>query len=112
MFWYRAFLSPGSEHFGEVIVTYDYLDISDSFNNKGWSLCKKDYFMTGIYRNGGGHQLYRLEEAKCCRPPAVTWGHCIEYNVRYAFDNIGWTRCPTGYYMTGQYIFFSIERFH
>ena len=79
------------------------MPISDSFNAMGWSTCKNDYFMTGLYRNGGGkHELYRLEEAKCCRPPAVKWGHCIHHNVITAFDHAGWTRCPSGYYMTGQ----------
>ena len=57
--------------------------------------------MTGLYRNGGGQELFRLEEARCCQPPAVKWGECIDFNVWSKFDNKGWTDCPKDYYMTG-----------
>ena len=85
------------------------MDISDSFDHKGWSTCKEDYFLTGLYRNGDGNELYKIEEAKCCRPPAVKWGECINHDVFSAFDKKGWTDCPRGYYMAGQWLLFSIE---
>ncbi len=39
----------------------------ESFSHKGWSTCHNGYYMTGLYRTSG-HNLYNIEESKCCRP--------------------------------------------
>ena len=38
-----------------------------SFDNKGWSECKRDgYYMAGFYKSSCNH-LYCLEEFRCCK---------------------------------------------
>ena len=37
-----------------------------SFDKKGWSICKKGYYMAGLYRSSCD-QLLCLEEFKCCK---------------------------------------------
>ena len=73
-----------------------------SFDRQGWSKCKNGYYMTGLY-NTNGEKLYNIEEAKCCRPKTQVkkWGHCYSHDVSSAFDHVGWSKCNSGYYMTG-----------
>ena len=75
-----------------------------SFDRKGWSTCSNGYYMTGLYRTSG-HNLYNIEEAKCCRPKSQvkSWGSCYNHNVWSSFDRQGWSTCASGYYMTGLY---------
>ncbi|XP_028413893.1 uncharacterized protein LOC114536743 isoform X2 [Dendronephthya gigantea] len=75
-----------------------------SFDRKGWSVCGNGYYMTGLYRTSG-HNLYNIEEAKCCRPKSQvkSWGNCYNHNVWSSFDRKGWSSCASGYYMTGLY---------
>ena len=41
-----------------------------SFDNKGWSECKRDgYYMAGFYKSSCNH-LYCLEEFRCCKMKA------------------------------------------
>ena len=73
-----------------------------SFDRQGWSKCNNGYYMTGLY-NTNGQQLHNIEEAKCCRPKSQEkkWGHCYSHDVSSAFDHLGWSKCNSGYYMTG-----------
>ena len=75
-----------------------------SFDRKGWSTCNNGYFMKGLYRTSGSY-LNNIEEAKCCRPRGAVkrWGRCYNHNVWRSFDHKGWSRCHSGYYMTGLY---------
>ena len=41
-------------------------DVSTSFDNEGWSNCRDDYFMVGIYKSNC-QALYCLETFKCCK---------------------------------------------
>jgi len=74
-----------------------------SFDKKGWSTCAHGFYMRGLYRNGGGHQLYRIEEAYCCKPrnQKRRAGYCYRDSVWGSFDTKGWSRCLPGYYMAG-----------
>ena len=75
-----------------------------SFNRKGWSTCSNGYYMTGLYRTSG-HNLYNIEESKCCRPKSEvkSWGSCYNLNVWDSFNDKGWSTCASGYYMAGLY---------
>ena len=75
-----------------------------SFDRKGWSTCNNGYYMTGLYRTNG-HNLYNIEEARCCRPKSQvkSWGSCYNQNVWGSFDRKGWSSCADGYYMAGLY---------
>ena len=75
-----------------------------SFDRKGWSTCNNGYYMTGLYRTNG-HNLYNIEEARCCRPKSQvkSWGFCYNHNVWSSFDRKGWSSCRDGYYMAGLY---------
>ena len=42
------------------------LNVWSSFNRKGWSICKRGYYMVGLYRESC-EKLYCLEEFKCCK---------------------------------------------
>merc|ERR1712238_642457 len=76
-----------------------------SFDKKGWSLCNSGYYMRGMYRNSKTHGqgLHLIEQANCCKPNAQKggWGTCYDLNVWTSFDAKGWSKCATGYYMTG-----------
>ena len=76
----------------------------DSFDRKGWSTCNNGYYMTGLY-NTAGPRLGNIEEAKCCRPKSQRkqWGQCYNLNVWHSFDNRGWNKCASGYFMAGLY---------
>ena len=42
-------------------------DVTYSFDDEGWSACKKDgYFMTGFYKSGC-NDLYCIEKFRCCK---------------------------------------------
>ena len=42
-------------------------DVSLSFQNEGWSDCKKDgYYMAGFFKSGCDY-IYCIEEFKCCK---------------------------------------------
>ena len=41
-------------------------DVSTSFDDVGWSNCRDDYFMVGIYKSDC-QALYCLETFKCCK---------------------------------------------
>lgn len=75
-----------------------------SFDRKGWSTCKNGYYMTGLY-NTNGKKLYNIESARCCRSKSQEkqWGQCYNLNVWSSFDRRGWSKCASGYYMTGLY---------
>ena len=76
----------------------------DTFNDRGLCTCYDGYYMTGLYRSDG-HNLYNIEEARCCRPKSQvkSWGSCYNQNVWSSFDHKGWSSCADGYYMAGLY---------
>jgi hypothetical protein len=80
-------------------------DWHHSLKKKGWSLCNDGYYMKGMYRSekSKGNSLKEIKEAKCCRPLLQEggWGTCYYLNVWASFDKKGWSKCGTGYYMTG-----------
>lgn len=74
-------------------------DISSSFDNKGWSECDSDHYLTGVYR-GGCDKLQCIEKIKCCMMP----DSCKMANWWKAFDKKGWVQCDsTKHYITGLY---------
>lgn len=74
-------------------------DISSSFDNKGWSECDSDHYLTGVYR-GGCDKLRCIEKIKCCMMP----DSCKMANWWKAFDKKGWVQCDsTKHYITGLY---------
>ena len=75
-----------------------------SFDHKGWSTCNNGYYMTGLHRSSG-HNLYNIEESRCCRPKSQvkSWGSCYNLDVWSSFDRKGWSTCASGYYMAGLY---------
>jgi len=62
-----------------------------SFDKKGWSSCSADYSLAGLYRNSC-HDLYCLEEAKCCKPKDVHPNQVVA-NWWRSFDKKGWSNC-------------------
>jgi len=42
-----------------------HIDVSDSFNDRGWSTCPSDFFLTALYR-GHCDRLQCLERFHCC----------------------------------------------
>ena len=49
-------------HWGKCYIRSVYY----SFDKKGWSKCKKGYYMVGLYRNSCD-ELFCLEAFKCCK---------------------------------------------
>ena len=48
-------------------------DVTHSFDNKGWSKCKRaGYYLTGIYKSGCEH-LYCIEKFRCCKMKKGNW---------------------------------------
>ena len=81
-----------------------------SFDNKGWSLCSKGRYMTGLYRNvkSSSDPIYKLEEANCTDAPGYLYPakgdrDCYDHDWWESFDDEGWSTCRNGYYMTGLY---------
>ncbi|XP_078359384.1 uncharacterized protein LOC144643868 [Oculina patagonica] len=69
-----------------------------------WAVCPDGYFLQGLYRTAG-HNLYNIEEGRCCKPNNLPkmYGHCYNHNVWGSFDRKGWSICNDGYYLTGIY---------
>ena len=75
---------------------YDH-DVGSSFDNKGWSNCDSEYYMTGFYR-GGCDKLYCIEKFRCC----MMYDGCKFANWWGAFDRKGWVQCDSStHYITG-----------
>jgi len=45
---------------------YDDTDVTLSFDRKGDTLCRTDYYLTGIYKGNCNH-LYCIEKFRCCK---------------------------------------------
>ncbi len=73
-----------------------------SFDRKGWSKCKKGFFISGFYRNKC-NQLYCLEEAQCKKPSYLKAKdvECKTANWWKSFNKKGFSNCPEGYFLSG-----------
>ncbi|KAL9952520.1 hypothetical protein ACROYT_G039788 [Oculina patagonica] len=74
-------------------------DVLISFDNKGWSVCKKEgYYMVGLYKSVC-NELYCIETFKCCRMKyraptgSVTCndGHTVSITISNVDDYDEWT---------------------
>jgi len=71
-----------------------------------WALCPNGSFLQGLYRNSGDGWLYKIEEAKCCKPNIFPdqYEDCYNENIWGSFDNRGLSECKKdGYYVAGFY---------
>jgi len=81
-----------------------------SFDKRGWSICPKGHFVTGLYRRDC-KALACLEMAQCAQPcagalPLVKnpkYGVCYHAAWHDKLDETGWAKCRPGYFIAGFY---------
>ena len=59
--------------------------------------------MAGLKTTSQHDGLLSLTAMNCCRQKSQVenWGHCYNHWAWASLDKQGWTRCNTGYFMTG-----------
>lgn len=98
----------------------EYANWEESFDREGWSLCGNGKYMTGLYRErfkSGDERIGRIEFAECRDAPSNLCPikedlDCYNHNWWSSFDSAGWSKCNTGYYMTGIYNTNGAELYH
>jgi len=87
-------------------------DWTRSMDKWGWSVCKEDWLLTGLKRDGAGDALYNLAYGKCARPSeggsastqrALRLEHCYHENWWKKFDFKGGKFCRKNYFVAGLY---------
>ena len=93
--YFNAFVVP---HVILLVVSLSY------FRNNNWVSCPTGYFLRGLYRSAG-NWLSNIELGKCCKPANHPryHGSCYHKDVTKSFDNSGWTKCNSGYFLVGLY---------
>merc|ERR1711998_33941 len=85
-------------------------DWTRSMDKWGWSVCKEDWLLTGLKRDGAGDALYNLAYGKCARPSeggsastqrALRLEHCYHENWWKKFDFKGGKFCRKNYFVAG-----------
>merc|ERR1712086_782463 len=56
------------------------------FDFKGGKLCRKNYFVAGLFRSHC-NSLYCLEMAKCCQVQRSVWNECKWVDIQGAFSD-------------------------
>ena len=80
-------------------------------NAKEWSVCDKNEYLTGLWRNDPSQPLDRIsliEKADCITAPSYLYPSsnsedCYEHNWWLSFDKQGWSTCNKGYFLQGLY---------
>ncbi|RMX46862.1 hypothetical protein pdam_00007652, partial [Pocillopora damicornis] len=72
--------------------------------NNEWAFCPTGYFLQGLYRTSN-HNIHNIEEGRCCKPNNLpnSYLHCYTHDVSKSFDNKGWSKCDSQYYLRGFY---------
>jgi hypothetical protein len=73
-----------------------------TFDHKGWSRCRPNTYMQGLYRNTC-NAIYCLEEARCCKIKNSFYHMCQDANWWSSFDRAGMSSVRRGNFMTGLY---------
>ncbi|XP_059173042.1 aerolysin-like [Physella acuta] len=84
-------------------VNIVYANWMSLLNNKNiWAKCPKGYFLQGLYREDG-NGVSNIEFGKCSKPVdhPLYYGECYELDIKTSFDDLGYTQCNDGYYITG-----------
>ncbi|CAH3151158.1 unnamed protein product [Porites lobata] len=71
-----------------------------------WAVCPTGYFLQGLWRNDGDGWIYKIEEAKCCKPNTLPdqYKDCYNENIWGSFDHKGLSECKADdYYVAGFY---------
>ncbi|GFO19006.1 biomphalysin [Plakobranchus ocellatus] len=87
-----------------IVVHANWWQILDA--NNRWGKCPEGYFLNGLYRNENNPGwLHNIEEGRCVKPADAPnrYQRCYDHDVEICFDNIGWCKCNSGYYVTGVY---------
>merc|ERR1711904_165467 len=85
-------------------------DWSRSMDTWGWSLCKQNYLLIGLRRDGMGNALYNLAYGICAKlaedgtyfgTQTVNSGNCYHENWWKRFDFKGGKFCRRGFFVSG-----------
>ncbi|GFR69242.1 biomphalysin [Elysia marginata] len=87
-----------------LVVHADWWKILDYTNR--WGRCPDGYFLNGLYRSEDhAGWLNNIEEGRCVKAADAPnkYATCYNHDIEICFDNKGWCKCNSGYFVTGVY---------